>query len=181
LLVGAIGFLVIGAITTFILSAPLLLGAATHLDALRVGFLVSIGGLVGAVAMLLAGNYADRHGQRFLHAFWWSLLLAGALGVISLAPAPLIVMAAYLAFAAACFTIPMLTASGWAEVIPVRELAVGAAAINTLSQIGAFLSPFAWGALKDATGSFHAGLLGLVCMTLLLAVLILTLHRRVQR
>ncbi|MBK9587727.1 MAG: hypothetical protein IPO50_03735 [Sphingomonadales bacterium] len=37
---------------------------------------------------------------------------------------------AYMAFAASCFAIPMLTSSGWAEVLHVRELAVGAAAIT---------------------------------------------------
>ena len=41
----------------------------------------------------------------------------------------------------------------WADVLPGRQLAVGSAAINTLWQIGAFLSLYAWGVTKDATGS----------------------------
>ena len=57
---------------------------------------------------------------------------------------------------------------------------VGAAAINTLSQIGAFVTPYAWGAAKDATGSFQTGLNALVVMTLVLAGLILTLRRQVR-
>ena len=180
LLVGAIGFLCIGALTTFVLSAPLLLAGATGLNATRVGFLVSLGGIIGAIAMLLAGAYSDRHGNRFQHAFWWTLVQAGAFLVLCLAPTPAIVIVAYLAFATVCFTVPMLTSSGWAEVLHVRELAVGAAAINTMAQIGAFVSPFAWGAAKDATGSFQAGLVALVVMTLLLAVLLRTLHLQVR-
>ena len=61
-----------------------------------------------------------------------------------------------------------------------RELAVGAAAINTLSQIGAFVTPYAWGAAKDATGSFQAGLHALCIMTLVLAALVLLLRRQVR-
>jgi ACS family tartrate transporter-like MFS transporter len=181
LLLGVIGFLLIGAITTFILSAPILLAGATGLDATRVGYLVSLGGISGAVAMLIAGGYADRRGHRFRTAFWWTLLMAGAFLVLCLSPAPAVVIVAYLAFATTCFTIAMLTSSGWADVIHVRELAVGAAAINTLSQIGAFVTPFAWGAARDATGSFQAGLIALLLMTLLLATLMMVLHLQVRR
>lgn len=181
LLLGVIGFLLIGAITTFILSAPLLLAGATGLEATRVGYLVSLGGIGGAVAMLIAGTFADRRGNRFHTAFWWTLLMAGAFLILCLSPPPALVIAAYLMFATACFTIAMLTSSGWADVIHVRELAVGAAAINTMAQIGAFVTPFAWGAARDATGSFQAGLLALLVMTLLLALLMMVLHLQVRR
>ena len=131
--------------------------------------------------MLIAGGYADRRGNRFRTAFWWTLAMAGAFLALSLSPAPAIVIGAYLAFATTCFTVAMLTSSGWADVIHVRELAVGAAAINTMSQIGAFVSPFAWGAARDATGSFKAGLIALLVMTLLLALLMMVLHLQVRR
>jgi MFS family permease len=70
LLLGAMGFLLIGAITTFILSHRHVLADATNLGARAVGYLVSLGGIIGAVAMLFAGDYADRRGDRFLNAFW---------------------------------------------------------------------------------------------------------------
>jgi ACS family tartrate transporter-like MFS transporter len=180
LLLGALGFVLIAAITTFILSAPMILAGATGLGMTEVGWLVSAGGLIGAGVMLFAGDYADRRGDRFLNAFWYAVVLAGAFLTILLAPSPAIVMAAYIAFAGACFTIPMLTSSGWAEILSVRELAVGAAAINTMSQIGAFLAPFAWGAARDATGSFDAGLTGLVALAVMTAALILIIRRRVR-
>jgi ACS family tartrate transporter-like MFS transporter len=180
LLLGLIGFLLIGAITTLILNAPMVLMGATGLDTRHVGYLVSAGGLLGAAVVLIAGDYADRRGDRFLNAFWCTIVLAGALLVIALSPAPTIVMIAYMAFAATCFTIPMLTSSGWAEVLCVRELAVGAAAINTMSQIGAFVTPFAWGAAKDATGTFQAGLIALLVMALLLAGAIMLLRTQVR-
>jgi ACS family tartrate transporter-like MFS transporter len=75
----------------------------------------------------------------------------------------------------------MLTSSGWAEILSVRELAVGAAAINTMAQVGAFLAPFAWGASRDATGSFDAGLLGLFFLAVATAALTMTVRRGVRR
>ena len=179
LLFGALGFVLIGTITSFILSAPMVLTGATGLGIHQVGWLVSAGGLIGAGVMLFAGDYADRRGDRFLNAFWYAMLLAGALFLILLAPSPLIVMGAYLAFAAACFTIPMLTSSGWSEVLGRGELAVGAAAINTMSQIGAFTMPFAWGAARDATGSFDLALGALVVMALATAALTLVIRREI--
>jgi ACS family tartrate transporter-like MFS transporter len=78
------------------------------------------------------------------------------------------------------FSIAMLVSSGWADALSAREIAVGAAAINTISQIGAFLSPFAWGAATDATGSFDAGLAGIALMTALNAGLIWVLRSQVR-
>jgi ACS family tartrate transporter-like MFS transporter len=162
------------------LSAPAILAEATGLAMTQVGFLVSAGGLIGAGVMLFAGDYADRRGDRFLNAAWYAIVLAGSFLVILLSPAPTIVIIAYLAFAASCFTIPMLTSSGWAEILGVRELAVGAAAINTMSQIGAFVSPFAWGASRDATGSFDAGLAALCAMALITAFLSIMIRRGIR-
>ncbi len=53
----------------------------------------------------------------------------------------------------------MLVVASWADVLHVREFGVAGAAINTMWQIGNFLSPYAWGLAKDATGSFRMGLI----------------------
>ena len=62
----------------------------------------------------------------------------------------------------------------------VRELAVGAAAINTMSQIGPFVAPFAWGVAKDATGSFQPGLIVLACVAFAMTSLLLVLRRQLR-
>ena len=180
LLLGLIGFLLIGTITTIILNAPLILQGATGLDAISVGYLVGLGGIIGAAAILFSGGYADRHGDRWGNAFWCGVVLSGAALLMGLALSPLVVVIAYLAFAAVCFTIPMLTSSGWAELLHVRELAVGAAAINMLSQFGAFLGPYGWGVAKDGTGSFHAALIALSFVALAMAGLLLILRSQVR-
>lgn len=171
LLLAATGILYIGVTTTVVLSAPVMLLALTGLDTKHVGYLVSLGGIVGALVMLIAGDYGDRRGDRFLNAFWLTVVMACALLALAAAPTPTVVMGAYLVFAATGFTIAMFVASGWAEVLHVRELAVGSAAINSLCGIGSFSMPFAWGATRDATGGFVVGLTALAVCSLVSAAL----------
>ena len=178
---GGLGLLLIGAITTLILNAPLVLTAATGLDTATVGWIVSLGGLLGAATIIWAGNSADRRNSRFPDALVYSALLTGSFVVLALSPSAAVTIAAYLLFAVACFAIPMLTSSGWAELLSVRELAVGAAAINTLSQIGAFVTPFAWGVLKDASGDYRAGLLLLAGLSLGLTLMLWQLCKQLRR
>jgi MFS transporter, ACS family, tartrate transporter len=180
LLLGFMGFLLIGVVTTVILNAPMILQGATGLDAKNVGYLIGLGGVIGAAAILFGGSYADRHGDRWGNAFWCAIVLAGAMLGMGISPLPVLVVFAYLGFAAVCFTIPMLSSSGWAELLHVRELAIGAAAINMLSQFGAFLGPYGWGIAKDATGSFQLALITLSLIALVMAGLLLILRRQVR-
>ena len=178
---GLIGALGIGSFITFVLSAPLVLTAATGLSTGTVGWIVSVGGLVGVGVMLWAGEFADRRDARFPDALAFSIVIALAFLVVALSRSPWLTVGAYLAFAAACSIPSMLLSAGWTEVLSARELAVGAAAINTVSQVGAFATPFAWGALKDATGDYRAGLLLLFAMTAASCVLIWRLCRALKR
>ena len=52
--------------------------AGTGLDTTRAGYLVSAGGLVGAVVMLLTGRHSDRSGDRLLTAFAFMIALTSA-------------------------------------------------------------------------------------------------------
>jgi ACS family tartrate transporter-like MFS transporter len=158
----------------------MILAASTGLDVTKVGYLVSIGGVIGTGATLYLGNLADRNGDRFILGFWCAVVMAASLFTIWLAPSPLMVGIAYLAFSTVGFAVSMLISSAWAEALHVRELAVGAAAINTLSQIGAFVTPFAWGAAKDAMGNFDTGLIGITLMMVVNAGLILLLRHQIR-
>jgi MFS transporter, ACS family, tartrate transporter len=180
---GLYGMLLIGVQASVILSAPLMLISATGLDVETVGWIVSAGGLIGVVVMLWLGNSADRRNARLSDGVVFSVALAVSVLVmaLSLRLSPAILVAAYFGFAATCFTIPMLTSSAWTDVLPARELAVGAAAINTLSQTGAFFTPFAWGALKDVTGDYRAGLFMLSAMSVVFSMLLYWISGRVNR
>jgi ACS family tartrate transporter-like MFS transporter len=98
LLLAATGFLYIGVTNTISLSAPLMLLDMTGFDARHVGYLVSLGGVLGALSMLVAGDYADRRGDRFQNAFWLTLTMAGGLALLAAAPSPMVVVLAYLIF-----------------------------------------------------------------------------------
>ena len=180
LLIGLIGCLLMSVVTTIILNAPLILAGMTALTVTHIGYLVSLGGLLGAGAVLFMGNYADRHGDRWGNAALCCIALAGAVLVMGLAPTPMLVIIAYLGFATFCFAVPSVTSSGWAEVLHVRELAIGAAAINTISQIGAFVAPYGWGMAKDATGSFQPALITLAFIALIIVALLMLLRRQVS-
>lgn len=177
---GTIGFLVIGANITFTLSVPMILAETAGMDKAMVGWMVGIGGTLGVLVMLGLGQMADRRSDRFIYAFWCAVIIAASYFTVGLAASPLLVAVAYLAFAAVAPSVPMLLSSAWSEVLSLRELAVGAAAINTMAQIGAFGAPIAWGALADRTGNFDAGLIGLATMVTLCAGLIWLLRAQVR-
>jgi ACS family tartrate transporter-like MFS transporter len=147
---------------------------------MQVGSLVSIGGGLGVVSILIAGWNSDRRGDRLRDAFALTVVLAAALLLLGVASTPALVVVGYLLFSATFFTGGMLLMSSWADVLHVRQLAVGSAAINTLWQVGNFLSPYAWGVAKDATGSFRAGLVGASVVAVIDALVILYVRSRVM-
>jgi ACS family tartrate transporter-like MFS transporter len=179
LLLGAIGFIGNGAGNGFILSAPAVLAADTGLDTARIGTLVSAGGILGIVCILFAGWMSDRSGDRLGAACACAIIVSGAVLLIGVGATPRLVVIGYLLFAATFFTGGMLVIASWADVLPVNQLAVGAAAINTLWQIGNFLSPYAWGIVADATGTFRAGLSGASVLAAAEALLIWYVRSRV--
>ena|SRR6478736_1519254 len=53
--------------------------------------------------------------------------------------------------------------------------------INTVSQFGAFLMPYAWGAARDATGGFEVGLTGLAIAAALAVLVALAARSQARR
>ena len=180
LLLGSLGFLTNGAGGGLLLSAPAVLIAGAGLDTTQVGFLVSLGGALGVVCIVIAGWNSDRHGDRLRDAFVLTVVIAAALLLLGVAKTPALAVTGYLLFSATVFTAGMLLISTWADVLHARQLAVGGAAINTLWQIGSFLSPYAWGVTKDATGSFRAALIGASVVVVVEALVILYVRTRVM-
>jgi ACS family tartrate transporter-like MFS transporter len=132
------------------------------------------------VCIIIAGWNSDRTGDRLRDAFALTVVLAAALLLLGVASAPALVVVGYLLFSATFFTCGALLVSSWADVLHVRQVAVGSAAINTLWQIGAFLSPYAWGVAKDATGSFRAGLIGASVLAVVQALVTFYLRTQVM-
>ena len=177
---GGMNFLLLGAFYAFTLSAPALLVQATHLDATQVGFLVAVGGLLGAASMLINSWHSDLTGERYLHLAAPMVLIAAAFAVMSLTSSALLVMAAYLlvvtcnaATAAIVWLIP-------SDLLHPRSTAVSLAAIGAIGQSGSFVFPYAWGLAKDYTGGFHAGLMALPIAYIVATAITLQIRSRAR-
>ena len=181
LLLGVIGLFTIGAFMTLYLSAPMVLAERTGLSRDHVGYLVSGGGALGMIGMLTGGWYGDRTGDRFRPFYVSTAVFGLAIAVMAIAPSPVIVAVAYLIGMGFWTTVTLSCITVTTSVVQRRHVAVAIAAMNSLSQIGAFTMPYAWGALKDKTGTFTIGLYSLaVCLAIAL-VLIAVLQRLVAR
>jgi ACS family tartrate transporter-like MFS transporter len=153
-----IGCLTIGAYIAFQLIAPQLLMTGTGLNILHVGYLISAGGVMTVLGMLASGWHSDRIGGRFAHLIGSMVLVAATFGIMAFAKTPAMLITAYLAMAFFWPAVTLTTCLVLTEVVPSRMVAVAMAAVNTLSQLGAFVAPTLWGMSKDSTGSYHFGL-----------------------
>ncbi len=164
----------------FNLSAPAILKAGSGLSVTDTGFLMAGGGLVGAVGMIVHAWHSDRRQERYLHLAIPFVLAAAMMVVIAQASGPLAIGVAYtLWFICVTGTQPAF----WAipgEFLTGTRAAAGVAAIGAIGMIGAFVGPWAWGVVQDATGGFTTGLYALTVPYLLAAGLILWV-RRVSR
>ena len=178
---GAMGFLAIGSMVTYALSAPLMLKQAGFTSG-EIGNLVALGGVLGAIGMLATGWISDRQGERFTSMWIWTTLMGLSFAISAAATSsPKILAAAYLLYGLSWGSVTLSQVSAWADLLQGRVLALGCAAINSLSQIGAFLLPLAWGSLADKTGSFHAGLIGLTIATAIALLLTMELAANTRR
>lgn len=173
-----VNVIALGSYYAFNLSAPQILGEATHLDVGHVGYVVAAGGLIGAVVMLFCGRHSDYTGERFLHLAMPLLTSAVAYAVLGATSEPVLVIAAYwLAIASNAG----IAAAFWrapGEALGARSMAVAVAAINSVGQLGSFVSPYLWGIAKDATGSFRLGISVLPAGFVLAALTVLWLGRQ---
>lgn len=174
-----VGFLVLFGSITFTLSAPLVLKELTGFGAGTVGYVVGLGGILAALGTLVSGRISDRRGDRFGPILIGSMLMSCAFLILALAPSAPLVMFGYFVFAAAWPAVASSLTMLWPEAIHVRLLAVGAAAINSVANVGSFVGPYLWGLTRDASGSYQAGLLSLAAVALLTLLPMLALRRQV--
>jgi len=179
LLLGATGLLGNGAGFGLILSAPAVLSIRAGLNTQAIGHLVAVGGILGVIGILFVGWNSDRRGDRLRDASCCAILCITGFILIALAPTPTFVRIGYLLFAATLFTGGVLITSSWADVLHPRQLAVGAAAINTLWQVGPFVSLYGFGLAREATGGFALGLIGSAGLAGAQALLVLHMRARI--
>jgi MFS transporter, ACS family, tartrate transporter len=145
------------------------------LSNLAIGFVAAIPYVATTIVMIGWMALIGRHGGKI-----WSLVLACALGAIGLG---LSVLTGSLIPSMAAMTVAVIGAVCARTIfwtIPVRFLtgpaaAGGLAFINSIGALGGFVGPFMVGWLKDLTGSFTAGLLGLTVVLSISVVMSLSL------
>ena len=175
-----LGFLTIAVMVTYALSAPLILKAAGFSSG-QIGALVGIGGILGAAGMLVTGWISDKLGERFT-TMWISTTVMGlAFALNAAATSPALIATAYLLYGLSWGAVTLSQVSAWPDVLHGRVLALACAAINTVSQGGAFLMPILWGRAADATGSFHVGLIMLTVATALALLTTMELANHVRK
>ena len=138
---------------------PTLIQAAGVKGFLNIGLFTAIPYGATIVAMLVLGRSADRHRERRWHCA--GALLAGALGLLLTPMAGTHTTAAII-----CLTIAAagtITAAPLFWSLPTAFLdgvgaAAGIATINSVANLGGFISPYLVGWLKDVTHTTAAGM-----------------------
>lgn len=178
LLLGMVGLLTTCAYYTFTLSEPQILGQVTGWGVAPVGYLISTGGLIGAGGMLLTGWLSDRSGVRLPFLGVSTLMVLVAYALFAAGQTGLFAYALYVAgWGSVTLSVWMLCT----DLVAPADMAVATAMVNTMSQTGAFIGPIAWGMARDATGSFHAGFIGLAVIQALALGFVALLARHVRK
>src|SRR5580698_771727 len=162
-------------------SAPAILQGVTGWSVTNVGFLVACIGLAGAAGMLINSAHSDRKGERAMHCIVPCLVMAAGFLTASYATQPWLVVVAL----AASFT-GFMSMLGPANAVPMqflagRAAAAGIAAMNSITMFSGFVGPYWMGVMKDATGSYQAGLRGLALPALGAAAVMFALVRSLKR
>ena len=180
-MIGAFFFFTLLCGYAFNFSAPAILQTATGWNVAQVGYLVAAFGLAGAVSMLVNSAHSDRTGERAMHCIVPSLIMGVAFLVAGSTRIPWLVVlslgvsfVAYTSILCPGVSIPTQFLAG-------RAAATGIAAMNTITMFSGFVGPYVMGLLKDATGTYEAGLRGMLIPSLVAAAIMYALTRSLAR
>lgn len=162
---------------TYSLWLPIVIRDLLGVSDMRVGMTVGALGVVGVVGMLVNGARSDRTGERLVHTLVPLLVAAAALIAVAgiRSPIPAMLSLVLVSFGLAAFLPPF-----WC--LPARFLrgagaAAGIALIGGVGNLGGFIGPSVFGALKESTGSFRSGLLAMGMLEIVAAAILLFIVR----
>jgi len=162
-------------------SAPAILQGATGWNVTVVGYVVALFGLAGAAAMLVNGAHSDSAGERKYHVILPCVAMGAGFVAASIFHTSWVAVAslaisfiAYSAIQGPALAVPTQFLAG-------RAAAAGIAAMNTITMFSGFVGPYWMGRMKDTTGDYRAGLMGLVVPSLGAAVVMWVLLRMLKR
>lgn len=158
---------------------PTIIKATGVTDAFSIGLLSAIPFAVAVVAMIIVARSADRRRERRWHVAIPGL--AGALGLVlsvGWAHDTMLAMAALTLATAGIITALPLFWSLPTAFLAGAGAAAGIAMVNSIGNLAGFLSPYAVGWLKQATGANDSGMYMLAAFMVLGAVLALSVPAR---
>ena len=150
---------------------PQIIKSLGHSSDMMVGWLTMIPYICGGIAMVAWGRLSDRMNERR-----WNLLAACVLSTVGLVVAGETMGTWWAMVGMSIAAMGFYGSKGpfWA-MPPMFLTGTGAAAaiawINSIGNLGGFFGPWYVGVMKDATGSFAGGLLGLALLSLIAAVI----------
>ncbi|MFM5906681.1 MAG: MFS transporter [Novosphingobium sp.] len=158
LLLTLIYLLTLAAGTTFILSAPAILMERTGWEVGQVGWLISAGGLTAAAFMLIGGWITDHRGERYTVLYVALVFDIVGYFMIAAAPTPWLIAAGLIISQIGRGAHSTAQVALWADVLKDRRMAIGAAAISSVANVGVWLLPIGFGMARDATVGYALGL-----------------------
>ena len=175
--IGLIFLFMLGCSYAYTFSAPAILIRLTGWNATKVGFLISVMGLLSALGMILNALHSDRSRERHWHVAIPFFIIAGGFlaGGLSMnawlaVPALAAAVIAYASLQGPLLSLPATFLKG-------RTAAAGIAAMNTIGILGGFVGPYWMGIAKDMTGDYQHGLLTLTVPSLAAAGIVLWMRR----
>jgi MFS family permease len=143
----------------------------------QTGFVAAIPSVFAAISGILWTRHSDRTGERIGHLTVAAICAAAGLAICTVLDNP------YATMVALCFAsigiyalIPMFW--GWAPTLLAGPGAAPAmAVINCIGALSGYFGPYAFGWIKETTGSFSLGLLALSMGPILAVVIILGFFR----
>ncbi len=165
----------LGSSYAYSFSAPAIVKAATALSVTRVGFILALINLLGAVGMIAGGILSDRLRRTHVPIILAALIMVVCfvtLGVSGRAafvlPAIAVQVVAYNAMQGPLFALVTSLVGG-------RAGAASIATMNMIGIVGGFLGPYWMGFMLDRTRDYRAGLASMAPVMLLAAFIMLYL------
>jgi D-galactonate transporter len=140
------------------------------------GLLAALPFVFGAIGMVLFSRHSDHAMERKGHVAAAMLMAAAGLALTGLTSTPWIVMVLFCIAQIGISAMPPMFWPMPASFLTGASAAAGIAAINSIGNLSGFFGPFVMGYLRDATGTFTAGLLVLTACLVVGAVVVLLLR-----
>jgi cyanate permease len=149
----------------------------------QTGLLAALPFVFGAVGMVLLGRSSDRTLKRREHVFVAMALACVGLVGAGLSTSPVMVLGLLCLSQIGVSAMPPLFWPIPSAFLTGASAAAGIAAINSIGNLSGFFGPYLMGFLKDATGTFTAGLivLGLIALVGGIAAMMMRVNPQLEQ